>query len=103
MVREGARGIRFSQDETWQIFFKTTYFYPVRDWFDGEWQMARLCGKPLPAKNINEAGEVNDSSFYTNRDLKEMILAEISLGCGEADAAGGESGAVEGGGLQGRG
>jgi len=80
MVREGARGIRFSQDETWQIFLKTTYFYPVRDWFDGEWQMDRLCGKSLPAKNINEDGGVNDSSFYTNRNLEEMGLAEIARG-----------------------
>lgn len=80
MVREGARGIRFSQDETWQIFLKTTYFYPVRDWFDGELQMARLCGKSLPAKDINEDGGVNDSSFYTNRDLEEMDLGEIARG-----------------------
>ncbi len=79
-VREDAEEIRFSRDKTWQIFFKTTYFYPVRDLFDGEWQMARLCGKSLPAKNINEDGGVDDSSFYTNRNLREMSWEEAARG-----------------------
>jgi len=84
-VHKGDAGVRFSEDDTGAIFFKTTYFYPVRDVFDWRWQWSRLCGKPLPTSNLSANGTVENSSFYTNRPIAGVsgeVLARVA-GTGE--------------------
>lgn len=76
----------FSNDENWQIFFKTTYFYPVRDAFDLSWQWSRLTHRPLEATNLTSHDYVADSSFYTNRDI--TCLSPERLAQGPSTAAG---------------
>ena len=79
-VRSDSPQIRFSRDQTWHIFFKTTYFYPVRDLFDVGYQFRRLIGKPVPARNLGLNGAVVDSSFFTNRPIAGVDPAVIANG-----------------------
>jgi len=73
-------GVRFSDDATWEIFLKTTYFYPVRDFFDLGRQWGKITCKGLSAKNLDEYGEVPDSSFYTNRAIQGVDPAILARG-----------------------
>ncbi|MBN2211416.1 MAG: hypothetical protein JW709_08475 [Sedimentisphaerales bacterium] len=75
----------FSKDETWQIFFKTTYFYPVRDVFDLELQWSRLTGRPSEAADVTANGEVPDSSFYINRDITCLSPERLAQGPNTTD------------------
>ncbi|MBN1844863.1 MAG: hypothetical protein JW810_04210 [Sedimentisphaerales bacterium] len=70
----------FCHDPTWLIFFKTTYFYPVRDWFDLEWQQARLRGQGVPAKNLTADGRVPDSSFFVIRPIRDVPPTVLARG-----------------------
>ena len=79
-VRPDDKGVRFSDDETWEIFLKTTYFYPVRDFFDPTRQWGKITGKGLSAKNLDENGAVPDSSFYTNRTIRGVAPAILAQG-----------------------
>lgn len=79
-VRPDDKGVRFSDDETWEIFFKTTYFYPVRDFFDLGRQWAKIRCKGLPAKNLDENGAVPDSSFYQNRLIRGVEPGILARG-----------------------
>ena len=79
-VRRDREGLKFSQDKTWEFFFKTTYFYPVRDWFDLRYQWGRITGNHLPARNLTETGDVADSSFYTNRAIGGIDPSIIARG-----------------------
>ena len=73
-------GVRFSDDATWEIFFKTTYFYPVRDFFDLVRQWGKITCKGLSANNLDAYGEVPDSSFYTNRAIQGVDPAILARG-----------------------
>jgi len=79
-VHPDDKGVRFSEDATWEIFFKTTYFYPVRDFFDWGRQSGKNNCKCLLAKNLDENGEVPDSSFYTNRQIVGVDPAILARG-----------------------
>jgi hypothetical protein len=79
-VRPDDKGVRFSDDEPWDIFLKTTYFYPVRDFFDPVRQWGKITGKGISAKNLGENGEVPDSSFYTNRAILGVDPAILARG-----------------------
>ncbi len=79
-VHADSEHLRFSQDETWQIFFKTTFFYPVRDCFSPDQINSAIFGKELQAKNLTKSHQVPDSSFYTNRNLTELTAEIIAQG-----------------------
>ena len=79
-VHADSEHLRFSQDETWQIFFKTTFFYPVRDCFSPDRINSIIFGKEFQAKNLTENGQVPDSSFYTNRNIAELPPEIIAQG-----------------------
>jgi len=79
-VRPPLRDLKFSQDKNWVIFFKTHYFYPVRDLFDLPYQWSRITRKPLPARNLTPTGQVPDSSFFTNRPLAGVPADIIARG-----------------------
>lgn len=81
-VHRDDAALRFSQDDTGAIFFKTTYFYPVRDWFDWRWHWSCLSGKPLSASNLSANGVVANSSFYTNRAIAGVSGAVLARGAG---------------------
>ncbi|MBN2376941.1 MAG: hypothetical protein JXD22_11095 [Sedimentisphaerales bacterium] len=79
-VHADSEHLRFSRDKTWQIFFKTTFFYPVRDCFNPDRISSVLFGKELQAKNLTETNQVPDSSFYTNRNIAELSPEIIAQG-----------------------
>jgi len=89
LVRPDDKGVRFSDDETWEIFLKTTYFYPVRDLFDLRRQWGVIAGKGLPAKNLDENGAVPDSCFYTNRSIRGVDPAILARGANRGPAPSG--------------
>jgi hypothetical protein len=70
----------FSQDKNWVIFFKTTYFYPVREALDLPLQLSRLSGKPISAKDLDDNGTVPPSSFFTPRDIGRITPEALELG-----------------------
>ncbi len=79
-VHPDDKGVRFSDDATWEIFFKTTYFYPVRDFFDWGRHSGLFICKCLPARNLDENGEVPDSSFFQNRAILGVDPALLARG-----------------------
>ena len=54
--------------------------YQARDLFDIPLQLARLVGKPPPATNLTTAGQVPDSSFFTNRPIRGVDPAVLARG-----------------------
>lgn len=60
------------------VGFKAVYVYTVRDWITLSWLGRLVAGDH--AWDIDANGEVADSSFYTNRDLRSVPPAEIARG-----------------------